>query len=253
MDPFSGGVPGSPIALEVGSGESASADVYGSPNPPGGFHFGVWDGDGIGPGPNGPGGSHPLGIMDGIAGPPDDVDGWDARLPGVIPPPVFFTLDGATSGFAGVGPGDVMFAGGPGYAGAGPPSIIAPAFALGLVGGDDVDALVVLDNDGAPGLFTPGVDVIMFSLAPGSPTLGAFGLTAADILVDAGAAGPLGVPTVGGAGTPGFVAPGVALGLLPGDNLNALDIVQVQGIPEPGSTTLLGLSLVGLLLRRRRG
>jgi len=247
------GAPGSLIAAEIASGESASADVYGTLNPPGGFHFGVWDGDGLGPGPNGLGGSAPLGIVDGVAGPPDDVDGWDARIPTVTPPPVYFTLDGASSGAAGVAPGDIMFSPViPGYAAAGAPAVVAPAGALGLGPGDDVNALVVLDNDGMPGTFTPGVDVIMYSLAPGSPTLGGFGISAADILVDPAAAGLLGVPTIGGAGTPGFVVPSGALGLLPGDDLNALDIVQVQNIPEPTSTSLLGLSLACLLLRHRR-
>ena len=242
------GAPGSLIAAEVGSGESAAADIYGATNPPGGFHFGVWDGDGAGPGPNGLGGSPPLGIADFVAG--DDVDGWDARLPGVVPPPVYFTLDAGTSGGLGAAPGDIFFS--PtiaGYAGAG--ALFAPFGALGLIGpGDDVNALVVLENDGLPGVFTPGVDVIMYSLAPGSPSLGAFGLSAADILVDPAAAGFLGVPVVGGPGTPGFVAPAGALGLAPGDNLNALDIFQV--IPEPGTFSLLGMSLAGLLLRRRR-
>ena len=169
-----------------------------------------------------------------------------------MPPPVYFTLDAATAFAAGVTPGDIMFSPVfPGYAGVGAPGVIAPFGALGLVPGDDVDALVVLDNDGAPGVFTPGIDAIMFSLAPGSPSLGAFGISPADILVDPGGAGLFGVPAVGGPGSPGFVAPAGAFGLLPTDNLNALDITQV--IPEPSAASLFGLSLVGLLLRRRRG
>ena len=239
---------GSPIGMEVGSGEAASSDIYGAPFPPVGAHFGVWDGDGVGPGPNGPGGSPPLGLIDGPVG-GDDVDAWDSRIPAVLPPALYYSLDPASAGAVGAAPGDILIAAlAPGYAGTG--AIYAPLAALGLVAGDDVDALVIIENDGMPGVFTPGVDAIVFSLAPGSPTLGGFGLSAADILIDAGAAGPLGIPTVGGLGTPGFVVPAAALDLAFTDNLNALDII-VQ-IPEPGTFSLLGLSLVGLLLRRRR-
>ena len=58
---------------ETGVGESfetgehwcvltTAADVYGVPFPPVFAHFGVWDGDGVGLGPSGPGGSKPLGF-----------------------------------------------------------------------------------------------------------------------------------------------------------------------------------------------
>ena len=240
--------PGSPIGLELATGETASADIYGAPFPPVGAHFGIWDADGAGPGPNGLGGAAPLGLGDFPPG--DDVDGWDTRIPGLIPP-IYFSLDFASAAAAGVAPGDILLAPPvPGYAAVGPGGIYAGMPAMGLVPGDDIDALVVLENDGVPGVFTPGVDFIMFSLAPGSPTLGGFGISAADILVDAGGAGPLGVPTVGGVGTPGMLVPAGGLDLAFADNLNALDIRVT--IPEPGTFSLLGLSLGGLLLRRRR-
>ncbi|MCP4245615.1 MAG: hypothetical protein GY778_01065, partial [bacterium] len=41
---------------------------------------------------------------------------------------------------------------------------------LGLLAGDDIDAMVVFDEAGSPGLFGPG-DRVLFSLTPGSPTL----------------------------------------------------------------------------------
>ena len=240
--------PGSPIDLEVVTGDSASADIYRSPfsTTPGGSHVGAWDGNGLGPGPNGPSGAPVLGIFDAPLG--DDVDGWDSRIVGAVPPPIYFSLAAASGGASS---GDILFS--PtisGYSGVGALGIYASLAELGLVTEDNVDALVVLDNDGAPGDFTPGVDSILFSLAPGSPTLGAFGLSAADILVNSGSAGALGVSPVGGPGTPGFVAPASSMGLAFTDNLNALDIGLP--IPEPGSTGLIVLGMLGFLNRRKR-
>ena len=238
-----GAAPGLPIGLEVGAFDSASADIYGSPLT--GGHIGAWDGNGAGPGPNGLGGSPGLGLMDLPLG--DDIDGWDSRIFGPVPPPVYFSLAGASGGASS---GDILFA--PtvgGYSGVGAAGIYATLGALGLVTEDNVDALVVLDNDGAPGDFTPGVDSILFSLAPGSPTLAAFGLSAADIFVDTGSIGPLGVPAVGGPGTPGFIASAGSMGLAFTDNLNALDIILV---PEPGTSGLFAIGLLALVNRRRR-
>ena len=248
VDAASAATPGSPIDLEVVTGDSASADIYRSPfsTAPGGSHVGAWDGNGLGPGPNGPGGSPALGIFDAPLG--DDVDGWDSRIVGAVPPPIYFSLAAAGGGATS---GDILYS--PtvsGYSGIGALGIYASLADLGLVTEDNVDALVVLDNDGAPGDFTPGIDSILFSLAPGSPTLAAFGLSAADILVNTGSAGALGVPVVGGPGSPGFVAPASSMGLAFTDNLNALDIGMP--IPEPGTSGLLVLGILSLLKRRQR-
>jgi len=238
-----GAVPGLPIGLEVAAGDSASADVFRSTL--GGGHVGAWDGNGSGPGPNGPGGSPPLGIVDFTLG--DDVDGWDSRIFGAVPPPVYFSLATASGGASS---GDILFS--PttiGYSGVGSSGIYATLGALGLVTEDNVDALVVLENDGMPGEFSPGIDAILFSLAPGSPSLGALGISPSDILVNPASSGLFGAPSVGGPGTPGFIAPASAMGLAPTDNLNALDIIPV---PEPGSSLLLALGILSMANRRKR-
>jgi hypothetical protein len=107
--------------------------------------------------------------------------------PPLIDSPIFFTIDPATAGgwaapipapgggVAFPGPSDIL-AWNPAVGG---PVIWATAAALGLVPGDDVDALAVMRTaltalpPGMPGgwNFTPGGEVIVFSLAPGSPSL----------------------------------------------------------------------------------
>lgn len=110
--------------------------------------------------------------------------------------------------------------------------LLLPAAAIGLTPGDDIDALVYIE-DGVPGP-SPG-DTILFSLTPGSATLALLGASPADVL----AASPGGVP--------GVFAPAGALALLTTDNIDALDVV-----PEPSQTLLFGTALLGLALRRRR-
>ena len=101
---------------------------------------------------------------------------------------------------------------------------------------DDIDALVVFD-DGVPG-FGPA-DTVMFSLAPGSLSLGAYGAGPEDVLIAT-------------AGTTSVAFPGGSIGLVagaPGENLNALDVIL---IPEPTAPILLGLGiLLGITVRRR--
>ena len=81
---------------------------------------------------------------------------------------------------------------------------------LGLMPGDDIDALIVFEN-GYSG-FQAGQDRIAFSLAPGSPSLDS-GFSAADILVSEG----FGAFTVWSAAA--------ETGLAYSDNLNMLDFV----------------------------
>ena len=94
-----------------------------------------------------------------------------------------------------------------------PCAVIAAPF-LGLVPADDIDGLCWWDGNanGLPNLpqyFTPGLagDYYAFSLAPGSPSLGAF--TPADILRPSSAGLVL-------------VRSGASLGLLPTDDIDAL-------------------------------
>jgi hypothetical protein len=93
----------------------------------------------------------------------------------------------------------------------------APAGALGLMMGDDIDALIVQDL--APGpVYMPGFDLVAFSLTPGSPTLGAIGATPGDLLL----AMPGGV-------FPIVFIPAMAFGLGPMDNLDAIDVMPRSG------------------------
>ncbi len=124
--------------------------------------------------------------------------------------PVFFTLaPGSPSlGVLGAGTGDLLAAFPPGFV---PPVIFAPAPALGLVPGPPGCGPPACDAiDGLEA--SPGGLPILFSLAPGSPSLGGCGYSAADILVSAG--GPPCSPPV--------VTPAGALGLAGGDNIDAL-------------------------------
>jgi hypothetical protein len=103
-----------------------------------------------------------------------------------------------------------------------PPDLVVP-----LPQTDDLDALVDdpaavvdFDDDGQP------ERAVFFSLAPGSPTLGALGASAADVLVSAG-------------GAVSVFAPAAAIGLQPGDNLDAMCLMKA-GLPQstlrPGSS-----------------
>jgi hypothetical protein len=134
-----------------------------------------------------------LGLIDVAPGPPpgaiDDLDSLElldnAFVDGLPPPgmldgPVFFTVDGATAGMLPPLPpfftpntaGDVL---------AFDPAVGLVKYAtfamLGLAPGDDIDALEVSYTSGAaiPAGWAPGPDVILFSLAPGSPTNAALG------------------------------------------------------------------------------
>jgi hypothetical protein len=133
------------------------------------------------------------------------------------------------------------------------PIPFAPSFTLGLdtlgphpiVGtpfSDSVDALVMWDN-GVSGVLEPGLDYALFSLGPGSASLGALAglISDSDVLftdfsglfalyAPASALGLIGDPAGG------FI-PRPAVGpLLAIDGLDALDVVSV--IPEPASLVL---------------
>lgn len=122
--------------------------------------------------------------------------------------------------------------------GDGLPALAPPA--SGLI--DAIDDLNVLAScDGAaPALVGR---LVAFTLAPGSPTLGLMGATSADILF---------VPYFAGA-APVLGIPGPALGLVPGDVIDALALNFTAGVGiislAPGSPTLLmmGLSPADLL------
>jgi len=119
----------------------------------------------------------------------------------------------------------------PGYD-ASPPAVrYASAEVLGLAGGDDIDALVVFED--GDGVFTPGADVVVFSLAPGSPYIGTSdpgpnyptaAVTEGDLLVDEG---------VYGFDKPSIYVDAATLGLsalrdgaAADDNLDAVDMIR---------------------------
>ena len=116
---------------------------------------------------------------------------------------------------------------------------------------DSIDALVVFDNGtpggqqhGGPGA-EPGLDFALFSLAPGSASLTAYGLSASDVFfTDFNNAFAT-------------YAYGLELGISPqgigeafaGDNMDAMEIIQV---PEPATAALMLSLTLACVARRRR-
>lgn len=88
---------------------------------------------------------------------------------------VYFSLDAASPSLAGASPAAIFFT-----PVGGVPGLWAGVAMLGLMPADEMDALVVWDR-GVIGAPDPGVDLVLFSLAPGSPSLG--GLSPAGIFV----------------------------------------------------------------------
>lgn len=240
VDAGSLGIAGTAVGFESGGGGAPgeqSAGIYTTAF--GGANGHLHDGDGLVFGVPSVGGPPALGLVE-TAGAPavpfDDVDGIDLRPPGAPAggPPLGMTIYWTPSVATAPGASDSIFvsAAGPGYAGAGALWAGPGMLGLGGFGADDIDALVILE-DGVFGA-TPG-DLVLFSLAAGSPSLGPLGFAPDDILA------------VAPGGAPGVFVPGVALGLAPGDDLNALDI-----IPEPGTAALLMGGMLMLFGSRRR-
>lgn len=228
--PGSVGAAGTAVIVESGGVGFADepADIFGSGL--GGGNIQVADGDGL---PLAP--PIPFGVIE----PGSNVDGWDATAPFGPPtfPGIYFSITPADAAghpiYAGTGStgADIFFS--PpivGYSVA--PAVYATGAMLGLAAIDDIDALAIIeDGSGGP---SPA-DVIFFSLAPGSPTLAGLGASPADILVS----------SIGGVPAVAFGA-GV-IGLLPTDDVDALDLAVV---PEPA--TLAMMCLAGTCLIRRR-
>ncbi len=198
VSPATGGIPGVPpdVASEAGAGEAA-ADIFmaGSLAFPAPNALDI-DGDGATV-PTGPFAGFGL-IEPPAPAPHDDVDALTtcdlaAMLPGT---PVFFTLGpgSPTLGLLGAGPQDVLVA----PPGGGLPAVALPGAAAGFVPGDVIDALAM----------DAGAGFVLFSLAPGSPSLGA--MSPADIIIGAGI----------------LVVPAATLGLAPLDDVDALDMAD---------------------------
>ena len=187
------------------------------------------------------------------AAPLDDVIGGGPPMP----PALYFTLapgSPALGGFLGAlclgSPADVFFD--PTPAGPGGDEICFTTFiGLGLVPGDDVDALVVFDDD-MSGTFT-GTDQVLFSLAPGSPSLILLGVSPADVLTSFVGFGPVLYAGVMPPAPPTIHVLGLAPGL---DDLDMLELVPlvdgsvtdtINGKVVP-ALSQPGLMLFGLLL-----
>jgi hypothetical protein len=178
-----------------------------------------YDGDGVPSCANPPAPS--LGLVELV--PPvmssDDLDAMDPLNLMSVGPPIFFSLDAVSPDLMGLpAPSAASIYFNLGLPGNG---LYAPAAVLGLdamgPNTDDIDALCINDADGNL-TYSPGIDRVWFSLRAGSATLGLIGATPADVLVPGGAGpGPL----------PQIVMPDAALGLLPGDELDALKCYQL--------------------------
>lgn len=139
-----------------------------------------FDGDGIG-------GScpttHSLGLIEGLTS--DDLDALNEQPPssvddlsdGTLNDRVFISLAAGSPSLEalGHGPADILWTAGIA------PGVYASAASLGLLPGDDIDGMCINDVGGGPA-FDPETDTVLFSLAPGSPTLADLGASAGDVL-----------------------------------------------------------------------
>jgi hypothetical protein len=190
----------------------------------------------------------------------DNVDGFDFSFVDVAPADGAFDVDSYFTvnpddapglGFSSADIFDVA-------AGAASNPLVAYALAGGMgldssgSGTDSIDALVVFDNGaiggggfGGPGA-QPGIDYALFSLAPGSASLGLAGLSASDVFfTDFSGAFAL----YAGSASLGLVPLPGALPFGGDDNIDALELEQV---PEPSTQLLLGAGLAILCALRRR-
>ena len=174
-------------------------------------------------------------MVDNTGNPQDNLDAlsfeeFDLDGGGITDRPTFFSLGaGSTSLGGGFSAADILIS----SAGSGTFSVFATASQMGLVVDDDLDALALLDLDQS-GTVSAG-DMGLFSLAPGSSTLGSLGASSADVFLT----------TFNGTSTVRYTA--ASLGLLFEDNVDA---IEVQ-IPEPATLNLLALGGLALIRRRR--
>lgn len=147
-----------------------------------------------------------------VAGPLDNIDAVEMDVldftgDDIHDVGVYFSLDPASPNLVASG-ADIYFS----PAGAGAFAVFSFPAQIGLMAGDNLDALVMWDR-GALGAANPGMDFALFSLAPGSPTLAAIGGSPADVFV------------TNFAGAFCLFTPAGQLGLLGGDNVDGLDVM----------------------------
>lgn len=153
----------------------------------------------------------PAGVM--VAAPQDNIDAVEMDVLDITGDNIhdfnaYFSLDAASPSLAAGSPADIYVS----LAGSGAFGVFSVPAQIGLQPGDNLDALVMWDR-GVLGAPDPLLDFALFSLAPGSPTLAAFGLSPAMILVT----------DFNGTFCP-FVGPG-QLGMQVADNLDGLDVM----------------------------
>ena len=204
------GLPGTGVALEEPF--EREADIWASQFS--GDNDRIYDANGSGGFPN-------LGLLEPAS---TNIDALDMRAPQSTDI-IYWSVSRATA--ENIAPyalaivsGADLFKGswGAGYSLKNPPQRYATANELGLTATDDVDALVVIESEG-DGVFDPQVDKVYYSLVPGSTSL-----VLANVVPFMGASESDVFVVGGGSVNPSLVYSAAQLGILPGDNLDALDL-----------------------------
>lgn len=219
VDGAAGGLPGAPppahVACEAAAGQALGDVFLSQPFGPALplLNVQTLDGDGVASAFCGGAVASGLGVIE--PGAPDDLIALEACSEGfvysggVLTAPVYFTLaPGSPTLFAvGATTADILMAPPPG----GAAFVFLLGGPLGLIGGPPGCAPPVCDEiDGVEVL--AGGPAALFSLSPGSPSLGICGLLPGDIFL--GPAPPCAAPVI----------PSGILGLLPPDNVDAIAI-----------------------------
>jgi hypothetical protein len=226
VDRVSVGVPGSAVFNEAQPGvASAAGDVFVSLPPFGTNALFIPE--------------TALGLVPGFFG--DDIDALELDT---FPNPfIYFTIDAlsATNGFGtGTLAKDILLS-----TGGGSFSVYADGTLFNLDPFDDLDGLV-LDDRFQPGVLNPGIDKALFSLTPFSPST--FTFTGNSYVPGVkGSLSPADILFTDFTGSFSLWASAADIGLLPGDNVDALDTV----VPEPATWFLLASALPALAVTRR--
>jgi hypothetical protein len=230
VDRVAVGVAGTAVHAEAAPGvEEAHGDVFVS-LPPAGTSVRFIDEETLGP-------------LPGFFG--DDLDALE--LDTLDRQFTYFSIDAlsASNGFGASGrAGDILVSSGNGSFGVFAEGVTR----MGLHSDDDLDGLILLDL-GVRGQVDPGIDMALFSLSTFSPS--AFTFTGNPYLPGvAGALSPADILFTTFTGGFALAFRAADVGLLPGDNLEALDTVAAA--PEPAGLLTLGIGLLSVARWKRR-